>query len=297
MSDQKDIQKTSINIYEKSDVSDKKSLQNGPLSTDGEAIYDFANKKTEKLVTALYMVTDCMDTEDALKNKLRLLGVELLSDMYKLTTLSPMDKHVQIPISLTHIKEVLSFIEISYTIGFISEMNTMILKKEFNDLVDQLESYRSKDKHFTFTLDEKMFEFQDDNVLNKNEDYNYKGHSYIKDKSIGQTNKRTPYNTMPARPIGVSFTNGDIEKYQVKKINSPHSNLLEREERKNKILTLVKDLPIGQSDASIKDISLAFADCSEKTIQREINALVLSGKLVKTGAKRWSRYALVESSK
>ncbi len=290
MSDQKDIQKTSINIYEKSDVSDKKSLQNGPLSTGGEAIYDFANKKTEKLVTALYMVTDCMDTEDALKNKLRLLGVELLSDMYKLTTLSPMDKHVQIPISLTHIQEILSFIEISYTIGFISEMNTMILKKEFNDLVDQLESYRSKDKHFTFTLDEKMFEPQDDRVLNKNEDYNYKRHSYIKDNAIGQLDKRTPYNTM-------SFTNEDMEKYQSKKINSPHSNLAEREERKIKILTLIKDLPIGQSGASIKDISLAFADCSEKTIQREINALVLGGKLVKTGAKRWSRYALVESRK
>lgn len=286
MSDQKDIQKTSINIYEKSDVSDKKSLQNGPLSTEGEAIYDFANKKTEKLVTALYMVTDCMDTEDALKNKLRLLGVELLSDMYKLTTLSPMDKHVQIPISLTHIQEVLSFIEISYTIGFISEMNTMILKKEFSDLVGQLESYRSKDKHFTFTLDEKMFEPQDGRVLNKNQDYNYKGHTYIKDNSIGQLDKRTPYNTM-------SFTNGDIEKYQSKKINSPHSNLAEREERKNKILTLIKDLPIGQSGVSIKDISLAFADCSEKTIQRELNALVLNGKLVKTGAKRWSRYSLV----
>lgn len=291
MNDQKDIQKTGINIYEKSDVSDKKSLQNND-------IYNFANKKTEKLVTALYMVTDCMDTEDALKNKLRLLGVELLSDMYKLTTLSPMDKHIQIPISLTHISEILSFIEISYTIGFISEMNTMILKKEFNDLVDQLESYRSKDKHFTFTLDEKMFEVQDnDSVLNENEDYKYKGQRYIKDSSIGQINKRTEFNTISARPIDMSFINkSPLEKYQPKKTNPSHSNLLEREERKSKILTLIKDLPMGQTEASIKDISLAFTDCSEKTIQRELNSLVLQGTLKKIGAKRWSRYSLVASS-
>lgn len=280
MSDQKDTEKTSVNIYEKSAVSDEKSLQN-------DDIYRFANIKTEKLVTALYMVTDCMETDDALKNKLRLLGVELLSDMYKLISLSPIDRHIQIPISLIHINEVLSFIEIAHTIGFISEMNTIILKKEFKDLSTQLEFYRAKDKHFTFTLDEKMFEMpEEESVLNRNRDFNYKGQEYIKDNDKGQLNKRTSSNTM-------SFIKRDSQgQYQSKKINSFHSNQEEREERKNKILSLIKDSVSGQSGASIKDISLAFTDCSEKTIQRELNALVLGGKLTKIGSKRWSRYQI-----
>lgn len=280
MSDQKDTEKTSVNIYEKSAVSDEKSLQN-------DDIYSFANIKTEKLVTALYMVTDCMETDDALKNKLRLLGVELLSDMYKLISLSPIDRHIQIPISLIHINEVLSFIEIAHTIGFISEMNTIILKKEFKDLSTQLEFYRAKDKHFTFTLDEKMFEMpEEESVLNRNRDFNYKGQEYIKDNDKGQLNKRTSSNTM-------SFIKRDLEgQYQPKKINSFHSNQEEREERKNKIISLIKDSADGQNGVSIKDISLAFTDCSEKTIQRELNTLVLGGKLTKIGSKRWSRYQL-----
>ncbi len=279
MSDQKDMERTNVNMYN-NPVSDEKSLQN-------EVVYNFANKKTEKLVTALYMVTDCMETDDALKNKLRLLGVELLSDMYKLASLSPMDKHVQIPISLSHINEILSFIEIAYTIGFISEMNTMILKKEFKDLSAQIEFYKSKDKHFTFTLDEKMFETKDDDIVRNGNDI-YKRQEYLKDSYKGQINKRTASNTM-------SFINGHDSQgqYETKKINPLHSSIAEREERKNKILSLIKESSGGQNGASIKDISLSFIDCSEKTIQRELNALVLGGKLTKIGSKRWSRYSII----
>jgi DeoR/GlpR family transcriptional regulator of sugar metabolism len=48
----------------------------------------------------------------------------------------------------------------------------------------------------------------------------------------------------------------------------------------------------SKKDVSIKDISLVLTDCSEKTIQRELNSLVLKGQLKKTGAKRWSRYSI-----
>jgi hypothetical protein len=271
MNNQKDTQKTNLNIYGQSDVSDNKSLANIP-------VYEFANKKTEKLVTALYMVSDCMDTDDALKGKLRLLGVELLSDMYKLATLSPVDKHLHITTSLNHINEILSFIEIAYTVGFISEMNTGILKKEFSKLATDLSSSQMKDKHFTFTLDQKMFETSEQDFVSEKEVGNdYKGMQSIKDK-------RTSLNTM-------SFTNNKspLSTFQPKKTSHVPTNLADREDRSNKIISLVKD----KKDISIKDISLAFTDCSEKTIQRELNSLVLKGKIKKTGSKRWSRYSTI----
>lgn len=275
-------------MYGQSNVSDIKSLSDMPS-------FEFINKKTEKLVTALYMVSDCMDTDDALKCKLRLLGVELLSDIYELSTLSPVDKHTYISTSLTHIYELLSFIEIAYTIGFISEMNTAILKKEFSMLVSNLKTNQSKDKHFTFTLDEKMFEIPElKNGSNNNADLNNKGYSSIKDK-------RTQFNTMPTRPIGVSFINNKspLQMLQNKRTNTSVTNLADRQDRTNKILSIIKDknnLPNGELGVSIKDISLSFTDCSEKTIQRELNSLVLKGQLKKTGAKRWSRYSIVSSN-
>jgi hypothetical protein len=283
MNNQKDTQKTDANTRPLGGDLTNFDSRNALNSS----VYDFANKKTEKLVTALYLVSDCMDTDDALKGKIRLLGVELLSDIYKLSTLSPVEKHNYIGVSLNHIYELLSFIEIAYTIGFISEMNTMILKKEFANLATDLKSSQSKDKHFTFTLDEKMFELPElQSGHLSGEDLNYKGDQSIKDK-------RTSFNTMPARPIGVSFINNKspLSNSQLKKTNSSATNSADRQDRTNKILSLIK----GKVDISIKDISLAFTNCSEKTIQRELNSLVIKGQLKKTGAKRWSRYSIVNN--
>ena len=44
---------------------------------------------------------------------------------------------------------------------------------------------------------------------------------------------------------------------------------------------------------SIKDIANGVPSLGEKTIQRELLALALSGKVLKSGERRWSRYRLV----
>ena len=96
---------------------------------------------------------------------------------------------------------------------------------------------------------------------------------------------------MHARPIGVSFINNKSPLQTLHPKNNNHSttNLSDRKDRTDKILSLIKE----KKEVSIKDISLAFTNCSEKTIQRELNSLVLKGQLKKIGAKRWSRYAII----
>lgn len=277
MNGQKDTQKTGVNLYRQNNVSYDKSLSNMPAN-------DFINKKTEKLVTALYMVTDCMDTDDALKGKLRLLGVELLSDIYKFATLSPLDKYNRVPVCLTRIYEILSFIEIAYTIGFISEMNTSILKKEFEGLATNLKSRQSKDKHFTFTLNSNMFETPEIPAGFNNKKTQIQSEYSIKDK-------RTPFNTM-------SFINNSSPLANNNNFNHTKNttSLSDREDRNKRIVSIIKDkivFPENKDGVSIKDISLAFTDCSEKTIQRDLNTLVSKGELKKIGSKRWSRYSIL----
>lgn len=46
----------------------------------------------------------------------------------------------------------------------------------------------------------------------------------------------------------------------------------------------------------IKDISNVIREVSEKTIQRELQALVLEGAISKTGERRWTTYALTGQS-
>ena len=149
MNDQKDNQKSTMNSYGHSTKTDEKPLDN-KHSSQTRPVYEFASKKTEKLVTALYMITDCMEQDDALKSKLRILGVDLLSSIYKLSILSPVEKDSSITEILVRIGEIVAFVEISHTIGFVSEMNATILKKEFNLLTVELYSYQSKNQATSF---------------------------------------------------------------------------------------------------------------------------------------------------
>jgi hypothetical protein len=59
-----------------------------------------------------------------------------------------------------------------------------------------------------------------------------------------------------------------------------------KDQRQDKILSYIT----VRKSASIKDVAALFPDVSEKTIQRELNTLVSSGKINKRGDKRWSLY-------
>lgn len=270
MNNQKDTQKTKIDSYRQDDFSSVNSLVN-------KTIYEFANKKTEKLLTALYMVTDCMETDDALKEKLRLLGVELLSDIYKLSSLLPMEKNAHISVSINRIYEILSFIEIAGTIGYVSEMNTRILKNEFKILITELESYQTENKNFTFTLDEKMLEVKrgEENLISN-------GHLY-EGVLNNKTSIKDTYSNIYKK------TNNIMSNRNVLNKSNPHIDYKKvKLERVEKIISIIKD----KKDATIKDISSKLTDVSEKTIQRELNDLIEKGQIKKIGKKRWSRYQI-----
>lgn len=60
-------------------------------------------------------------------------------------------------------------------------------------------------------------------------------------------------------------------------------------DRRERILTVLE----ATGEASIKDISSVITDCSEKTIQRELNSLIEEAKIKREGERRWSRYSIV----
>ena len=65
----------------------------------------------------------------------------------------------------------------------------------------------------------------------------------------------------------------------------------DRDDRRKIILALIKQKPA----LSVKDITKSIPTVSEKTIQRELLAMVLAGILIKRGERRWSTYSLRES--
>ena len=64
-----------------------------------------------------------------------------------------------------------------------------------------------------------------------------------------------------------------------------------KEDRRKIILALLKQ----KSELTVRDIAKSIPGYSEKTIQRELLALVMEGTLVKRGERRWSTYSLKDN--
>ncbi len=80
-----------------------------------------------------------------------------------------------------------------------------------------------------------------------------------------------------------------FKSYKKDFVTQTNNNL--KVDRKDKILSFIND----RKSAVIKDITTLFPDVSEKTIQRELNTLIETGKITKRGDKRWSIYMAVNS--
>lgn len=62
--------------------------------------------------------------------------------------------------------------------------------------------------------------------------------------------------------------------------------------RENRVLPLMK----GGIEYSIRDLAGAITGVSEKTVQRELAALVRAGRVIKKGERRWSVYRRADNA-
>ncbi|OGI60278.1 hypothetical protein A2641_00590 [Candidatus Nomurabacteria bacterium RIFCSPHIGHO2_01_FULL_37_25] len=264
-------------------LSGDKNLKDGVMDLDvsrKDSILSMSYTKTQKLVTALYIVTDIIDKEEPIRNKLRTLGVEILSDT------SSMSKTL---FDTVKIDQVLSFLNISLAMNFISEMNYTILKKEFLELKASIQDYTA----IKPTWLEEFFltpspEDVKPNISSFAQHTNPKGHI-----RIGVQKGSTLLKAL--NKVGEMRTLSD------KKLSSERAETFFRlkKERRDNIINIIKN---NGGNSTIKDIKIKIntgaqgADvCSEKTLQRELMSMIKDGVLYKTGEKRWSRYSLVAS--
>lgn len=190
------------------------------------------DKKIEKIVSALYLITSFFDEKEPLKWKLRSLSMDLISKSIK-------DKSIIL-------REILPLFSIAKVAGLVSEMNCNILINELSKLVQAVEKPLDLSFIHDMTSEESLSPSTEKIEL-------------IKDNTLG-------------KPVLKEFGAVSVKK------NS----------RQSIIITILK----RKKEIMIKDVSPLINGCSEKTIQRELLAMVQSGILRKTGEKRWSRYSL-----
>jgi len=84
----------------------------------------------------------------------------------------------------------------------------------------------------------------------------------------------------------MSFNSNHLNTVSEKNVVTSSISKESKTKRQERILAYIQD----RKSANIKDIATLFPEVSEKTIQRELGALVLEGKIAKRGNKRWSLY-------
>jgi predicted HTH transcriptional regulator len=87
-----------------------------------------------------------------------------------------------------------------------------------------------------------------------------------------------------------STRNDSADKMSLIKKSAPIKIVKDKSSRQDIILSMLK----SGVKLTIKDFAQNIKDCSEKTIQRELLALVSKGMLKKEGERRWSKYFIVK---
>lgn len=271
---------------EERDITHPNNISNRQVISDTSlgAFYErnnrvsFILKKTEKVVTAIYMVTDFMSESEPLRPELRTLAIMLLSKTRHLSTKAT-EPDYSIVDDIKHGTEsICSFVNLAVTIGLISNMNGGILIKELEkNSKELLEIYNDRRVSVTthpgyanIILTQDMFNVpfaEIPKIVEIDKGQEYKGHKIID-------------NVLYKKP----------EKESIIKENVSRTNTLGMKiARRNDVLNIVK----AKGQVSVKDIVLMLKDISEKTVQRELLSLVKEGVLKKEGEKRWSIYKLI----
>jgi hypothetical protein len=70
--------------------------------------------------------------------------------------------------------------------------------------------------------------------------------------------------------------------------SGPKTSVPSSNDRRERIKTILE----AKKEATIKDISEIITDVSEKTIQRELNAMIEENLVKRQGERRWSKYSI-----
>ncbi|MCK5027052.1 MAG: DeoR family transcriptional regulator [Candidatus Pacebacteria bacterium] len=278
--------------------------------------FRFLEIKTEKLVTAVYMITNFLSDKEPMKWRLRDICLSTLSNASVLKEKNPSEQSNLLTGILASTGEIVSLLEIAHLSGFISEMNYSVLRREYLTMMQQITN-RDEVKNMVnkVSLPDTLFK---DIGLEAPSPGTSGSDTYATKASAPYSSadqRKGGYGAKDLSPAeGVSgrtssmygvkdnvVSNGQIQNdflnsYDQKDTGGVQGDGVRKlgrvEKTKNKRRDIIIQMLRDKKDLTIKDITTEITDCSEKTIQRELVSLVKKGILKKTGERRWSRYSL-----
>lgn len=251
------------------------------FQNDAQTIFIF--KKTERLVSAIYLITSFLSDSEPIKWKLRDTATRLLSHSINLSSQGHHNRVDKMNNFTIESFEIISFLEICNFSGILSPMNCNIIRFEIEKIIELVE-LRERGLRAKFLLSKSFFETEESYPSNNTkldhtiESLNEKDNTKTKDQIFNE-NLVSEINSHKGHILTKDINKTPISKGHIVK---------DKNQRYEVIINLLKKT----KEINVKDVSGIISDCSEKTIQRELLSLVEKGVLKKEGERRWSKYSL-----
>lgn len=240
------------------------------------------NQKPERIASAVYLITSFFHDQEPTKWKLRALAADLVS--VGVSLISPMFKERETARLEVRsiILEMRGLTVVAKNAGLISEPNSSLLLDELLKYLEILGFPAGLSEENGQPVLSQNFFGPEEKELKSAE---LQASQEIKDK-IPQAN--LPHTPPPPKTELLRLDSQEAREPKDRPLKEFGAVSVKKNSRQSVIISLLK----RKKEIMIKDVSPLISGCSEKTIQRELLAMVQAGILRKTGEKRWSRYSL-----
>jgi len=242
---------------------------------------EHAYKRAERIVSALYLVTNHVSYDEPLRARLRSIGHEILSGVLSLRRGFKSVGHEEMLSLISQIRELATHVQLLRVAGYVSSANSNILIRAIDELGQFLASSRRS------ILSEELSFSREDFVPG---DAMPRGmstaHTHMRkvEGDVKAANAAAASKESAKRTSGFYRTSATLKStVRAKRQQELH---LERQR-------MIMDILKKSGPLAVKDISSNVIGCGEKTVQRELLSLMEEGRIKKSGTKRWSRYEVV----
>jgi hypothetical protein len=232
-------------------------------------------RKIQNINAALFLVTNMLSDTELLKQSIRQQALNNLSTVSSIVGAANLNV-VTLQVAQSQIFQIVSLLDVAFWTGLISEMNLNILKAEIGSVSSLLDLVIQKYKT-NFLINATFFKADMSELAQPSiSTHSYQGqvNASVKRHDAVNSLKDMTKHKDTAQPLQ----------------RSSEKSSQNKSERKQVILNLLSQ----KSNLSIKDFSAVITEFSEKTIQRELLALVDEGIVKKEGERRWSTYSLAQ---
>lgn len=231
----------------------EKGIFSNVFEKDIRRVYIY--KKSERIAKAIHMVSPAFKDSKALRDRVQRISIEIVDA-------SILPPAVAGDVLARELLALGSVLRMARAAGILSPMNADIIMREAHNLLQDVSSYEDPKVALE---DAPSLAALAKNAPTRGDGPLASGHA---PRPASQSSKSVP------------------DKGQTIKGHSTDKK--DKNGRRDAILSILK----SKGPSYIKDLSVLIREVSEKTIQRELQALVQEGKVSRSGERRWTTYAV-----